>query len=290
MSRSARVLPFALALSLLLAHGAARGGAPVRSFGRALLAAAARSATPAAATRAGETRRVAEGIAAVTKVPKAGLSEVLRLGTGGKGMIAPMHLDRSAFSKRLEEAMAGVPDSGLGFTADALGGGGMGLYLGSGGLDPPRGGGGAAGYGRLGGLGGGEGSIGYGGLGVRPRGGAAGPARPAAEALATARLTTDATGALQPEAARRVVRARAGQLRQCYEQALRTRSGLAGEVSVALTVTPAGGVREAEVRDGGIADEGLRACLLRSLRRAAFPTADGETTVDVRVDLSFEVR
>jgi hypothetical protein len=65
----------------------------------------------------------------------------------------------------------------------------------------------------------------------------------------------------------------------CYEQALKRRADLAGEVDLSFTITKEGRVGQAGIAGSTLADDAALACLLTALRGWVFPKADRLTSV-----------
>lgn len=163
---------------------------------------------------------------------------------------------------------------GLG-SAGEIGGLGSGESFGLGGL-------GLSGTGRGGGTG--EGTIGLGDLGTIDHGRGAAPdidRRPAPSARIG---RTTATGALDPEIVRRIVRARFGQVQHCHATFRSAGDGREITIVLRLQVAPGGTVDVATVTGGG--DQSLHGCVSQAARRWRFPGATGPTTVDQPYALS----
>ena len=144
--------------------------------------------------------------------------------------------------------------------------------------------------------GGGEGTIGLGNIGTIGHGagtgsgqgygsGAGGLGRgrlgDATGREATVRVSATTRGALDEAAVLRVARRATGQLRFCYEQALRSDPALAGTMRIEATVNASGTAESA--RASGLGDATLQTCMSQSIGRAAFPPAAAATTVTVSV-------
>jgi hypothetical protein len=94
-------------------------------------------------------------------------------------------------------------------------------------------------------------------------------------------VSATANGALDAAAITAVARRQSGQLRYCYEQALRADPTLSGTMRIEVSVTAAGTAESP--RASGLGDETLAACMSRSIGRAAFPPASGATSASVSV-------
>jgi hypothetical protein len=79
----------------------------------------------------------------------------------------------------------------------------------------------------------------------------------------------------------RVIKARAGILRACYQKELSKKPELAGKLTVAFTIAKDGAVAKAAIdREAStLRDEIVEACVLRQFGRLRFPAASGEAKV-----------
>jgi hypothetical protein len=97
------------------------------------------------------------------------------------------------------------------------------------------------------------------------------------------RLTAAATSApgqgLGAEQIARVVRARSGAFRACYETAAARDPKLQGGVTVSFTVSPSGDVT-ARIANSSLANARVESCILRMFNRLHFPTADKPTSAN----------
>lgn len=170
-------------------------------------------------------------------------------------------------------------NSGAGGTGGGLGGSGGGgaggrAVLGSGqggqGSRTPGRGGIGGGTGTGGGGGGGIGGVGQGGGVVRSAVRVAPPAVVRAENLGGARRDVSDLGTF--------VRSRESQLRHCYtEFGLKANPRLAGTVTVAITMTGAGGVTGANITNrtwSGAGASESESCILSRIRSWRFPASD----------------
>jgi hypothetical protein len=96
--------------------------------------------------------------------------------------------------------------------------------------------------------------------------------------LATTLRATPGQG-LSPEQISRVVRARSGAFRACYESAAARDPRLQGGVTVSFTVSPAGSVT-ARIGNSSLASARVESCVLRMFNRLRFPTADKPTSAN----------
>lgn len=78
---------------------------------------------------------------------------------------------------------------------------------------------------------------------------------------------------------RNVVSASMGQVRACYERALKASPSLGGRIVVDWQVTPAGSVATAAIRADDIGDSSLQSCIINTVKGWAFPTATAVTPV-----------
>ncbi len=141
--------------------------------------------------------------------------------------------------------------------------------------------------------GGGEETIGLGNMGTIGHGAGAGSGQGygsgsgglgrAAREGEGARVTVSATasGALELAVVERVARRQTGQLRHCYEEAVRAQPSLTGTVQIDTVVSVAGAAEGTHAT--GVGDATLTACMSSAIGRAAFPPSSGATRVTVRV-------
>ena len=202
--------------------------------------------------------------------PASAMTEVLH-GTVGKEV-----LDTLGTISSVSEALGGLSSAGLvlggasggvGLRASGDGGGqGGSARFGSGTLDTGLGtGAGAAGSGR------GRSGTGTGtGTGGNGRGGE--------RRLAAAPVSASGQG-LSPEQIARVVRARAGAFRACYESAAARDPKLQGGVTVNFTVSTSGAVT-ARIANSSLGNPRVESCVLRMFNRLQFPSADKPTSAN----------
>lgn len=76
----------------------------------------------------------------------------------------------------------------------------------------------------------------------------------------------------------RVVSARYGAFRACYEGALASSPGLKGSVSVAFSIAPGGSVVSASIGNSSMGNPRVEGCMLRVTKRLRFPAADKGTS------------
>lgn len=204
--------------------------------------------------------------------PASAMTEVLH------GAVGKEVLDTLGTISSVSEALGGLSSAGLvlggasggvGLRASGDGGGqGGSARFGSGSLDTGLGtGAGAAGTGR-----------GRSGTGSGTGTGSAGNGRGGERRLATAPVSASGQG-LSPEQIARVVRARAGAFRACYESAAARDPKLQGGVTVNFTVSTSGAVT-ARIANSSLANPRVESCVLRMFNRLQFPSADKPTSAN----------
>jgi hypothetical protein len=77
----------------------------------------------------------------------------------------------------------------------------------------------------------------------------------------------------------RVVKARAGVFRACYQKELNRTPGLSGKVIVRFTINADGSVAKASTANTTLKNAGVERCLESNVLRLKFPPADGESIV-----------
>jgi hypothetical protein len=205
---------------------------------------------------------------------------------GPQGLSAMTDVMRGAIGKEVmetlgtlssvSEALGGLSSAGLvlggrsggvGLRASGAGGGQEGTAVfGSGTLDTGFGtGAGVAGNGR-GRVGRGAGSDGD------------GTGRGGERHLAGTAVSASGQG-LSPDQIARVVRARAGAFRACYESAAARDPRLQGGMTVSFSISPAGGVT-ARIASSSLASARVESCVLRMFNRLRFPSADKPTSAN----------
>ena len=80
----------------------------------------------------------------------------------------------------------------------------------------------------------------------------------------------------------RTVRARAGQVRWCYQKALLGRPDLAGDITLKLTIGADGAVRSASLDRTTLADPGAERCIVERARGWRFPAVPGAAPITIR--------
>ena len=196
-----------------------------------------------------------------------------------KGDVGKEVLETLGTISSVSEALGGLQSSGLvlggrsggtGLRASGDGGGSGGTSVfGSGTLDTGFGSGaGVAGNGR--------GRFGKGtGNG---NGNGNGNGRGGGHHLQAAAVSAPGQG-LSPEQIARVVRARSGAFRACYESAAARDPKLQGGVTVSFTVSPEGSVT-ARISSSSLDNARVESCVLRTFNRLHFPAADKATNAN----------
>lgn len=191
-----------------------------------------------------------------------------------QGQVGKEVLETLGTISSVSEALGGLGASGivlggqtggLGLRASGAGGGQGGqAVFGSGTLDTGFGSGaGLAGHGRA--------RMGQGGEGE-------GTGRGGERRLAAAAATAPGQG-LSAEQISRVVRARSGAFRACYESAAARDPKLQGGITVSFSVSPAGSVT-ARIANSSLNNARVESCVLRTFNRLRFPTADKPTSAN----------
>lgn len=168
--------------------------------------------------------------------------------------------------------------SGTGLHGSGNAGGGTeegGVPFGSGTLDtgwgPGRGGGFGSGSGGPGGRG--LGGHGKGGLGGGDGTGTGGDG----ERKVSGKEKAAAGQGLSPEQIRRVVMSRMGAFQACFEIASAHDPTLKGNVGIAFSINPGGGVSSASITGSSLKNPRVEGCMLRAFQRLQFPAADKPT-------------
>ena len=82
------------------------------------------------------------------------------------------------------------------------------------------------------------------------------------------------------------LRAKAGQVRGCYERALAQNAGLQGKVEVDVRIAPSGEVCSASIAKETLGDPAVLSCVLQRFRSGQFPKPAGGC-IDTRVPINF---
>lgn len=83
-----------------------------------------------------------------------------------------------------------------------------------------------------------------------------------------------------------VVKKKKGQVRSCYEKELKTEPDLLGVVSVAWTVTGAGGVKNVQILVNSTGNRDMEGCIKRTIGSWSFPASHGGE-VDIEYPFRF---
>ncbi|HEY6078353.1 MAG TPA: AgmX/PglI C-terminal domain-containing protein [Polyangiaceae bacterium] len=169
--------------------------------------------------------------------------------------------------------------SGTGLHGSGPAGGGTaegGVPFGSGTLDT------GWGPGRGGGFGSGSGGPGARGLAGAGKGGPGGGQGAGAgdgdgERKIAGKEATASGQGLTPAQISRVVMSRMGAFQACFEMASAQDPTLKGNVGIAFSVAPSGGVSAANITGSSLKNPRVEGCMLRTFQRLHFPTADKPT-------------
>lgn len=198
------------------------------------------------------------------------------------GSSAMTEVLQSAVGKQVQETLGSISA-----VSEALGGlssSGLVLGTGSAGTGLRAGGGGGQGTGAVFGAGvldtgSGTGGTGSGrGRGSRGAGSGAGSGLGGERQVAAAAVSKPGQG-LSPEQISRVVLARAGAFRACYESAVAREPKLEGGLTISFTVSPSGSVN-ARVASSTLSNARVEGCVLRMFNRLRFPPADKPTSAN----------
>ncbi|MEZ4451309.1 MAG: AgmX/PglI C-terminal domain-containing protein [Nannocystaceae bacterium] len=97
-------------------------------------------------------------------------------------------------------------------------------------------------------------------------------------------------GAVDAEIVRRIGRAHRSEITSCYAAAQAKNAALVGRVDVDFTITPAGAVKGAKIRESDVDDKRLEACLLRAIKGWKFvkPSDGRDAKVHYPIELAPE--
>ena len=93
-------------------------------------------------------------------------------------------------------------------------------------------------------------------------------------------------GSLSKETIRRIVRRHLNEVRFCYEQGLRKRPDLSGQVAIKFIISPSGSVQTAAVSNTTLGDGAVELCISKVVQRMSFPMPDNSGIVVVTYPLS----
>jgi outer membrane biosynthesis protein TonB len=82
------------------------------------------------------------------------------------------------------------------------------------------------------------------------------------------------------------LRAKAGQVRSCYERALAHNAGLQGKIEVDVRIAPSGEVCSTSIAKETLGDPAVLSCVLQRFRSGQFPKPSGGC-IDTRVPINF---
>lgn len=112
----------------------------------------------------------------------------------------------------------------------------------------------------------------------RPGGNCVGPNCNGAAPRAVAVKIEDATGdfnGLSKEEIDRVVRARAGVFRACYQKELNRTPGIGGKLIIKFVISADGAVKSASTQGGSLRNDGVESCVKGNIMRLKFPAKGG---------------
>ncbi len=112
----------------------------------------------------------------------------------------------------------------------------------------------------------------------RPGGNCVGPSCQGAAPKAVALKIEDATGdfsGLSKDEIDRVVRARAGVFRACYQKELNRSPGLGGKLVINFVIAADGSVKSSRTNGGTLKNDGVEACVKSNIMRLKFPAKGG---------------
>jgi outer membrane biosynthesis protein TonB len=194
------------------------------------------------------------------------------------GAVGKEVLDTLGTISSVADALGGLESAGL-----VLGGGSGGVGLRASGDGGGQGGTALFGSGTLDtGFGSGAGVAGNGpgrkGSGSGRGGSGTGTGGGGERRIAAAAVSAPGQG-LSPEQISRVVRARSGAFRACYESAAARDPRLQGGITVSFTVSPGGDVA-ARISNSSLGNARVESCVLRMFNRLRFPAADKPTSAN----------
>lgn len=95
-------------------------------------------------------------------------------------------------------------------------------------------------------------------------------------------------GSLSKEIIQRVVRKHVKEVQYCYEKELAKKPDLAGRVSVQFVISPTGNVQTAKVASSTMNDSTVEECVVKAVKKWAFPAPEGGGVVIVTYPFSFK--
>jgi TonB family protein len=93
-------------------------------------------------------------------------------------------------------------------------------------------------------------------------------------------------GGIFGEDAHRVVRNRQGELRQCYERALRDSGDVSGRMTLALVIGPSGSVARATIQGSTVGNDAVERCIVDATRRWRFPPSRAGESASLRYPIT----
>ena len=78
-----------------------------------------------------------------------------------------------------------------------------------------------------------------------------------------------------------------GQVKECYESALKIAPEMAGEVTLRWIVDRKGELKSAKIQSSTLGNDGLHECILNHLKAVQFPGFRSVSTIEVEYTLSF---
>jgi hypothetical protein len=103
-------------------------------------------------------------------------------------------------------------------------------------------------------------------------------------------LTPEVSGAYDKEAVRRVIRAAAGQIRWCYQQALQRDPNLGGKVVLGFLIAPTGGVQAPKIKSNTMQNSSVGECIRKKSRLWKFPPPPDSGVVTVSYPFLFKAK
>ena len=139
-----------------------------------------------------------------------------------------------------------------------------------------QGGGGTTGYGRIHGMGSVDTGAGKGG-GKSTHSGKSAAVKQAKKVAPKVVMTASVSvsGYTDSKGIRVAMRKRAGAFRHCYERQLQRKPELQGKIALRITLEKDGSVRDVTIDSDSVGDDELTECLIRIIKRIAFPEQSG---------------
>ena len=99
---------------------------------------------------------------------------------------------------------------------------------------------------------------------------------------------TEVEGGLTADQIARVVKKNLGAVRYCYERQLVANPNLYGKIKVEFVITPTGKVSTQKIKSTTMKNALVEGCILRKIKRWAFPIPKGGTEVAVSYPFYFK--